>query len=81
MQRAVLVIDMVGFSQCVESRGPVTALLMIQRMRVLSEPVIESHRGLVIKTEADNLFAVFDEVASAVAAARGIVDAIDVSNT
>jgi adenylate cyclase len=79
-ERAVLVVDMVGFSQCVESRGAVTALLMIQRMRVLSEPAIERQGGVVIRTEADNLFAVFDEVAPAVAASREIMQALDFSN-
>lgn len=80
-RRAVLVVDMVGFSQCVDARGPVTALLMIQRMRAVSEPIIERQGGVLIKTEADNLFAVFDDVESAVAASREIMQELDHSNS
>jgi class 3 adenylate cyclase len=53
--RAVLVLDMSGFSRTTQLRGIVAFLLMIHRMRQIVTPVIEAHGGLVIKAEADNL--------------------------
>lgn len=70
--RAVMVLDMIGFSRLTQRHGIIHFLAMIERMHQLVLPVIcdPAHRGRVVKTEADNLFAIFPDVASAVAAAR-----------
>ena len=78
--RAVLVLDMSGFSRTTQLRGIVAFLLMIHRMRRIVTPVIESHRGRVVKAEADNLYCLLESVADAVAAARGLIARLDSDN-
>ncbi len=78
--RAVLVLDMSGFSRTTQLRGIVAFLLMIQRMRRIVTPVIEAHRGLVIKAEADNLYCLHESVDGAIAAARELIARLDADN-
>ena len=68
--RAVWVLDMCGFSRLTVRHGITHFLAMIQRLHALVRPVVAAERGTVVKTDADNVFASFDEVADAVAAAR-----------
>ena len=49
-------------------------------MRRIAEPVLESHGGAVIKTEADNLFAVFPDVGPAVVASRELTVELEAVN-
>lgn len=72
---AALVLDMSGFSQTVKRRGIVPYLSMVRRMQHLTRPRIEAHRGVVVKYEADNLYALFPEPESALSAAREIIAA------
>jgi len=69
---AVMVVDMIGFSRLTQRHGIIHFLAMIERMHDLVLPVIEDprYRGRLVKTEADNVFAAFDDVAGAVAAAQ-----------
>lgn len=69
-RKAILVLDMCGFSRTTQQRGIVTFLLMIRRMRRICEPCFREHGGELVKAEADDLFYSFDSAASAVAAAR-----------
>ena len=78
--RAVMVLDMSGFSRTTQRRGIVAFLLMIHQMKLLARPAVEAAGGLVVKAEADNLFCLFDSVADAVAAARAIVGRLDTVN-
>ena len=78
--RAVLVLDMSGFSRTTQLRGIVAFLLMIHRMRQIVTPVIEAHGGLVIKAEADNLLCLLNSVADAVAAARALIQHLNTEN-
>ncbi len=71
--RAVLVLDMSGFSRTTQSRGIVEFLLLIRRLRRMADPIVARHRGDVVKSEADNLFCVFPSARDALAAAREIV--------
>jgi adenylate cyclase len=71
-RRAVLVLDMCGFSRLSLRHGIVHFLAMIRRMQRVVAPVVEGAGGQVIKTEADNLFATFADVPPAVRAARRI---------
>jgi adenylate cyclase len=67
--KAVLVMDMSGFSLLSHRHGIVHYLSMVRRMQLTSKPIIEKHGGLVVKFEADNCFALFDEPLPAVRAA------------
>ena len=69
-RKAILVLDMCGFSRTTQQRGIVTFLLMIRRMRLICEPCFGEHGGELLKAEADNLLYSFDSAAEAVAAAR-----------
>ena len=79
-EKAVLVLDMSGFSRTTEVRGIVAYLLMIHQMRLLAGPIIERLRGSVINAEADNLLCLFDTVQDAVEASREIMDTLDTAN-
>jgi adenylate cyclase len=78
-EMAVLALDMSSFSLSVRRNGIVSHLCQIRRMQLLTEPVVEAHRGQLLKYEADNLLAVFAEAADAVSAAIAINHAVDAS--
>lgn len=69
---AVLVLDMCGFSRLTARYGITHFLAMIHRLHGIVLPIIAAHAGRVVKTEADNVFAVFADVEPAVAAAIDI---------
>lgn len=79
-ERAVLVLDMSGFSRTTRREGIVSFLLMIHKMRALAAPSIDKHGGLLVKAEADNLFCLFDDAGDAVRAALDIVERLDTVN-
>ncbi len=66
---AIMVIDMSGFSRTTVRYGIIHFLSMIHRMHAIVYPVIAEYGGTVVKEEADNIFAVFPDVKSAVDAA------------
>jgi len=67
---AVLVLDMCGFSRLTMRYG-ITHFL---------RPVVAGSGGRVIKTDADNVFATFDDAPAALAAARAIQRSLDAAN-
>lgn len=73
--KAVLALDMSGFSLTVRRTGIVNYLCTIRRMQQLMEPLVPAHGGELVKFEADNLLAVFDEPRQALAAALAMVGA------
>jgi len=79
--RAVLVLDMCGFSRLTMRYGITHFLAMIRRLQTIVRPVIAAGGGHVIKTEADNVFATFDDVPQALATARAIQRSLDAANT
>jgi adenylate cyclase len=79
--RAVLVLDMCGFSRLTMRYGITHFLAMIRRLQTIVKPVIAAGSGRVIKTEADNVFATFDDVPQALASARAIQRRLDTANT
>ncbi len=79
--QAVLVLDMCGFSRLTMRYGITHFLAMIRRLGLLVRPVVAANGGRVVKAEADNLFAVFDDVPDALAAARAIQDRLAAANT
>ncbi len=66
---AILVMDMSGFSRTTLRYGIIHFLAMIHRMQGIVKPIISECGGTVVKEEADNIFAVFPDVKSAVEAA------------
>ena len=77
---AVWVLDMCGFSRLTMRYGITHFLSMIHRLHGIVRPIIARHEGRVVKTEADNVFAVFGAVAAAVAAARDVQEQLATAN-
>jgi adenylate cyclase len=78
--KAVLTLDMSGFSRTTQQHGIISFLLMIHQMQMICRPCIEECGGTVIKTDADNLFCLFDAVADAVKASREIITRLNAVN-
>jgi adenylate cyclase len=79
-QAAIFVLDMSGFTRITIERGILHYLMMIHRMRELCAPCVTRHRGVVVKTEADNLFARFPTVRRAVDAALDMLEVLGEAN-
>jgi class 3 adenylate cyclase len=78
---AILVLDMCGFSRLTVQYGIIHYLAMIHQMEEAARPAVEGNSGVVIKQEADNLFATFDTPTSAVEGALDIFRAFDAVNS
>jgi adenylate cyclase len=78
--RAVLVLDMCGFSRLTLRHGITHFLAMIHRLHGIVRPIIVASGGQVVKTEADNVFATFDDAPQAVAVAREIQGKLEQAN-
>lgn len=76
VERAVLVLDLSGFSVRVRRGGILPHLRRIRRMQSLAVPLVREHGGELVKCEADDLLAVFPEPRAAVEAALAIHDAL-----
>jgi class 3 adenylate cyclase len=79
-RKAVLALDMSGFSRTTQQHGIIPFLLMIHQMQLICRPCIQEHNGTVIKGEADNLFCLFDAVADAVKASKEIITRLNAVN-
>ena len=79
-ERTIFVLDMSGFSRTVQRYGLIHYLAMIHRMRRIVRPSVERHCGIVVKFEADNCFAVFQNPDLALQAARDITHDLTVAN-
>jgi len=78
---AVLVLDMVGFSRLTIEYGIIHYLAMIHQMDKASRPAVSGNGGVVIKQEADNLYAIFEDPSHALEGALDIFRAFDAINT
>jgi len=78
--RAVLVLDMSGFSELSNRFGVVHYLSMVRRMQLIAEPIVDGYSGTLVKFEADNCFAMFPDVAGAIQAAIELNDAFEIAN-
>lgn len=72
-RKAVLALDMSGFTLAARRDGILAYLCQIRRMHKITRPIVEAHHGEVVKNEADNLLAVFNDPSDAVAAALAMV--------
>lgn len=78
--RAVMVLDMSGFTRLSLTHGIVHYLAMVRRMQLMVEPVVADHGGQVVKFEADNAFTVFPEPLAAATAAIELNRRFDAAN-
>ena len=78
--QATLILDMTGFTRTTRTHGIVSFLLMIHQMHRMTCPSIKAHGGNLIKTEADNLFCLFDTVQAALAASLDIIHRLEMVN-
>jgi len=76
----VMATDMSGFTRITKQRGLIHFLAMFVEGRRLARPIVERHGGAVVKSEADNMLNVFDDVGAAVRAAAEIRAALDALN-
>lgn len=79
-EKAVLVLDMSGFSRTTQRYGIVAFLLMIHQMKLVARPIVDERRGLIVKADADNLFCLFDTVLDAVEASQEIRSHLNTAN-
>ena len=79
-ERAVLVLDMTGFSELCERHGIVHYLSMVRRMQATAEPIIGKYDGALVKFEADNCYATFPTVDGALRAALELNDSFHTAN-
>jgi len=77
---AVWVLDMCGFSRLTMRYGITHFLSMIHRLHGIVRPIIARHGGTIVKSEADNVFAVFDGVEAALTSARAVQDQLETAN-
>jgi adenylate cyclase len=73
---AVLISDTAGFTRLTEKCGVIHALALIQRGVDIARPIINEHKGIVIKQEADNMVNLFPSVNEALNAAVSINQAL-----
>ena len=73
VERAVIALDLSGFSRLTERRGILHFLSLIQDMRETTRPIVEAAGGEIVKYEADNMFAVAPDADTALDVALDIV--------
>lgn len=78
---AILALDMCGFTSMTHAHGIIHYMAMIHQMEEAARPSVEGNGGRVVKQEADNLLAVFDEPIAALEAALDVLRAFDAVNT
>lgn len=71
-ERALLVLDMAGFTRLTKRHGILQFLAVYARACAIARRAIEGAGGEHVKSEADNVIATFDRVMDALAAARAI---------
>lgn len=79
-QHTILISDQSGFTRLTRSRGIIHFLSLHYRILEMSLPIIASSGGVALKMEADNILAVFDEPAAAIAAAIKLNEATTAHN-
>ncbi len=67
-EKAVLVADLDSFTATTAEHGILSFLILLVQVQRLTRPVLEQHGGLLLKSEADTLFCLFDEVDDAIRA-------------
>ena len=68
-RRAVMISDMSGFSRITQAEGILHFLAMVRRMRLELSGRVAAAGGRIVKFEADNVYAAFDQPDHALRAA------------
>lgn len=77
---AILALDLCEFTRVTIEHGIIHYLAIIRQMVEIATPAVNANGGVVIKQEADNLFAIFDTPARALESALDIFRALDAVN-
>lgn len=77
---AILIMDSCGFSRTVHAHGIIHYLSLLERLWRLVRPLIAEHGGRPLREDADDLFAVFPDVPSALACAKAINEYVEIAN-
>ena len=77
---ALMVLDSSGFTRTTRLRGIIHFLALLERLRRIVSPIVARRGGRILKTEADNIFAVFDSPAQAVSCADEILRSLQAAN-
>ena len=77
---AVMFTDLSGFSRQVEAFGILHFLQIIYEHKVLLDPILLRHDGILIKTEADSLLVIFRRTTSALRCAVEMQAALEAAN-
>lgn len=78
---AIVALDMCGFSRLTKDYGIIHYLAMIQQMEAAARPAVRQNGGIVIKQEADNLWAIFDTPTRALEGSLDILRAFEAINS
>lgn len=78
---AILVLDLCNFTRVTIEHGIFHYLAIIRQMVEVATPAVTANGGRVIKQEADNLFAAFDNPSRALESALDILRALDAVNS
>ncbi len=73
---SVLVLDSSGFSRTSAAQGIIHSLSILMLMRKVVQPVIDAEQPILLKFEADNVFAVFSHPEAALRAAERVHAAV-----
>lgn len=79
-ERAILILDMSGFTRATRQGSIISFLLSINQMQRLAVPAVEDHGGILVKAEHDNLTCLFDNVENAISASREITERLESAN-
>ncbi|MGH2730932.1 MAG: adenylate/guanylate cyclase domain-containing protein [Actinomycetota bacterium] len=79
-EKAILILDMSGFTRTTHRSGIIRFLLMIHQMQRLALPSVEEHNGLFVNAFADNLTCLFDSVHDAVIASTEVARRLKSAN-
>jgi class 3 adenylate cyclase len=77
---AILIMDSCGFSRTVHSHGIIHFLSLLERLWRLVHPLVSEYGGRPLREDADDLFAVFPDVPSALACAKAIHEHVEIAN-
>lgn len=79
-RRAVLVLDLTGFTSATHGFGEIRTLAAIGSLWSVVKPAVEAQGGVILKDEGDTFFATFPRVADALAGAVAAHEIIDAEN-
>lgn len=77
---AILVTDLSGFTRVTKQRGILQFLTIFRRCQVVCLPLIEQHKGVLLKQEADDFIVFFDDATDALACAVAMLKSMATLN-